>query len=235
VLVSRTGPSAGGLFAGRAPDPVLTSTRVRLRARGCAGARRGDGGDALLPGGSRTRIGAGPDDRLSRGGGRPGRGGGEGRRAGLIGNQGWQGRSRGADQRPAPPHGGASFWRPAPRAPRPGRSFLAPRAPRPSYGALIFGAPRPGRPGAPANPVGNPYRDRAVWLVAGPSLLRPTRTVSAQAFRRLQHLFPVHCRQLLSECSWLICSNAALVIMAVLYQDQEGLHNSLEMMAARLL
>ncbi len=43
--------------------------------------------------------------------------------------QGWQGRSRGADQRPAPPPGG--------------RSFLAPRAPRPAPGALVFGAPRP--------------------------------------------------------------------------------------------
>ena len=56
---------------------------------------------------------------------------------GHGGDQGWQGRSRGADQRPAPP----------------GRSLLAPRAPRSSYGALVFGAPRPGRPGAPANPA----------------------------------------------------------------------------------
>jgi hypothetical protein len=70
------------------------------------------------------------------------------------GRQGWQGRSRGADQRPAPLPWGARIWRPAPRAPRSGRSFLAPRAPRPSYGALVFGAPRPGRPGAPANPGG---------------------------------------------------------------------------------
>jgi hypothetical protein len=33
-------------------------------------------------------------------------------------DQGWQGRSRGADQRPAPLPGGGHFWRPAPRAPR---------------------------------------------------------------------------------------------------------------------
>ncbi len=68
--------------------------------------------------------------------------------------QGWLGSSRGArgaEQRPAPPPRGARFWRPAPRAPRPGRSFLAPRTSRPSYGELVFGAPRPGRLGAPAN------------------------------------------------------------------------------------
>jgi hypothetical protein len=44
---------------------------------------------------------------------------------------------------PPPPPGGAPFWRPAPRAPCPGRSYLAPRAPHPSYGALDFGAPAP--------------------------------------------------------------------------------------------
>jgi hypothetical protein len=44
-------------------------------------------------------------------------------------DQGWQGRSRGADQRPAPRPRGASFWRPAPSALPMGRSFLAPRTP----------------------------------------------------------------------------------------------------------
>ncbi len=54
-------------------------------------------------------------------------------------HQGWQGRSRGADQRPAPPGG---------------RSFSAPRASRPAPVALVFGAPRPGRsaPRAPRRP-----------------------------------------------------------------------------------
>jgi hypothetical protein len=54
-------------------------------------------------------------------------------RAASSSGQGWQGRSRGADQRPTLP--GRTFPAPGPRAPRPGRS-------------LVFGAPRAGpRPG----------------------------------------------------------------------------------------